>query len=88
MDFAPAITSRYLTNTEAAAFLTLSPDTLNKLRVIGGGPRFHKLGRRVAYKLADLEKWATRRVYETTSDLSLPPSTDCSRARADGSKIR
>ena len=42
---------RYLTNNEAAAFLRLSPRTLEKQRVIGGGPRFHKFGRRVMYAL-------------------------------------
>src|SRR5450631_3987241 len=36
--------ARYLTNDEAAEFLRLSPRTLEKQRVIGGGPRFHKFG--------------------------------------------
>ncbi len=30
--------SPFLSNDEAAAFLNLSPQTLNKYRVIGGGP--------------------------------------------------
>ena len=47
----PALPPRYLTNNEAAAFLQLSPRTLEKQRVIGGGPRFHKFGRRVMYAL-------------------------------------
>jgi hypothetical protein len=59
---------RYLTNSEAAAFLRLSPRTLEKQRVIGGGPRFHKFGRRVMYALADLEAWASARSFETTFD--------------------
>lgn len=59
---------RYLTNNEAAAFLRLSPRTLEKQRVIGGGPRFHKFGRRVMYALADLETWAGERSFETTFD--------------------
>lgn len=58
----------YLTNSEAAAFLRLSPRTLEKHRVIGGGPRFHKFGRRVMYALADLETWASERSFETTFD--------------------
>jgi len=61
-------TPRYLTNSEAAAFLRLSPRTLEKQRVIGGGPRFHKFGRRVMYALADLESWAGERSFETTFD--------------------
>ncbi|NQD93787.1 helix-turn-helix domain-containing protein [Pseudomonas sp. CrR25] len=59
---------RYLNNDEAAAFLRLSPRTLEKQRVIGGGPRFHKFGRRVMYALADLEAWASARSFETTFD--------------------
>ncbi len=59
---------RYLTNNEAAAYLRLSPRTLEKHRVIGGGPRFHKFGRRVMYALADLEAWACERSFETTFD--------------------
>lgn len=59
---------RYLTNDEAAAFLRLSPRTLEKQRGIGGGPRFHKFGRRVMYALADLQVWADARSFETTFD--------------------
>jgi hypothetical protein len=60
--------ARYLTNSEAAAFLRLSPRTLEKQRVIGGGPRFRKFGRRVLYALADLEAWADERSFEATYD--------------------
>lgn len=60
--------SRYFTNSEAAEYLRLSPRTLEKLRVIGGGPRFRKFGRRVRYALGDLEAWAGARSFEMTSD--------------------
>ena len=59
---------RYLTNDEAADYLRLSPRTLEKQRVIGGGPRFRKFGRRVMYAVADLDAWAADRSFETTSD--------------------
>ena len=59
---------RYLTNDEAAAFLKLSPRTLEKQRVIGGGPKFRKFGRRVVYAIEDLESWASKRACDTTSD--------------------
>ena len=59
---------RYLTNDEAADYLRLSPRTLEKQRVIGGGPRFRKFGRRVMYAVADLETWADARSFEMTSD--------------------
>jgi predicted DNA-binding transcriptional regulator AlpA len=59
---------RYLTNREAAEFLNLSPRTLNKQRVYGGGPQFHKFGRRVVYALSDLEAWASARACGATFD--------------------
>ena len=59
---------RYLNNDEAAAYLRLSPRTLEKQRVIGGGPRFRKFGRRVMYAVADLDAWAAERSFESTSD--------------------
>lgn len=67
---APAATpARYLTNSEAADYLRLSPRTLEKQRVLGGGPRFRKFGRRVLYAVADLDAWADGRSYAMTSDL-------------------
>ena len=48
--------------------LRLSPRTLEKARVIGGGPRYRKFGRRVLYAVADLEAWANARTFEMTSD--------------------
>ncbi|QBR39546.1 DNA-binding protein [Kerstersia gyiorum] len=63
-----AAAARYLTNDEAADYLRLSPRTLEKMRVIGGGPRFRKFGRRVMYAITDLDEWADRRAYGMTSD--------------------
>ncbi len=63
-----ASASRYLTNEEAAQFLKVSPRTLEKRRVQGGGPRFRKFGRRVIYAIEDLESWANARTCESTSD--------------------
>ncbi|CUJ53019.1 helix-turn-helix domain-containing protein [Achromobacter xylosoxidans] len=65
---APTPAPRYLTNVEAADYLRLSPRTLEKLRVQGGGPRFRKFGRRVLYAMTDLEAWADGRSYGMTSD--------------------
>jgi hypothetical protein len=62
-------TPRFLNNTRAAAYLNLSPRTLEKQRVFGGGPWFRKFGRRVAYALADLDAWADERRCSSTSDL-------------------
>ena len=65
---APRRAARYLSNDEAADFLKLSPRTLEKQRVVGGGPKFRKFGRRVVYAIEDLESWANARSCDTTSD--------------------
>jgi hypothetical protein len=72
---APAQPQRYLTNDEAAEYLRLSPRTLEKQRVIGGGPKFRKFGRRVMYAVSDLDAWADQRSYEATSDPNTPSAT-------------
>ncbi len=61
-------TPEFLTTDEAGAFLRLSPRTLEKQRVLGGGPRFRKFGARVVYAIDDLRAWADGRAYEMTSD--------------------
>ena len=65
---APVAKPEFLTTDEAAALLRLSPRTLEKQRVLGGGPRFRKFGARVVYALADLRTWADSRAYGMTSD--------------------
>lgn len=58
----------FLTTVEAATFLRLSPRTLEKQRVLGGGPRFRKFGRRVVYALDDLATWANERTFGMTCE--------------------
>ena len=58
----------FLTTDEAAAFLRLSPRTLEKQRVLGGGPRFRKFGARVVYAAVDLRAWADSNTFGMTSD--------------------
>ena len=53
--------TRYLDTREAAAWLGLSPKTLERYRVSGEGPHFHRFGSRVRYLLADIEAWASAR---------------------------
>jgi hypothetical protein len=66
----PAVSANpeFLTTHEAGAFLRLSPRTLEKLRVLGGGPNFRKLRARVVYAAADLRAWADSHTYGMTSD--------------------
>ena len=69
MDAQPAPSNGpHLTQSQAAAHLNLSPRTLEKYRVIGGGPKFRKLGTRVRYTLSDLNEWSEARTCESTSD--------------------
>lgn len=65
---AASVNPEFLTTDEAGAFLRLSPRTLEKQRVLGGGPRFRKFGARVVYAAADLRAWADSRAYDMTSD--------------------
>jgi excisionase family DNA binding protein len=62
---APAIS--LLTPQEAAELLRTPVKTLERWRHVGGGPCFLKLGRRVCYRLADLEAWLEQRRREHTS---------------------
>ena len=43
--------------TEAAAYLKVAVQTLRNWRSAGDGPRYVKQGRRVMYRLSDLEAW-------------------------------
>jgi predicted DNA-binding transcriptional regulator AlpA len=45
----------YVTQAELAERWRISPRTLERWRVIGQGPRFVKLGRRVVYRLSEVE---------------------------------
>jgi hypothetical protein len=64
----PQSASPFLDTAQAAEFLKISPRTLEKQRVVGGGPRFRKFGSRVLYALSDLQTWADQRSYANTSE--------------------
>ena len=58
----------YLTTKQAAAHLELSPRTLERYRVRGGGPPFVSYCNRVRYVRSDLDTWAVDRRRVSTSD--------------------
>lgn len=64
--------NQYFTTSEAAGRLSLSPRTLERMRVEGGGPRFYKAGNgkrsRVLYHENDLIDWLSRRAFDSTSE--------------------
>ncbi len=63
----------YLSTRRAAAYLGLSPRTLDRYRVSGGGPDFHRFGGRVLYRQTDLERWATERRVSSTPEGDIEP---------------
>jgi predicted DNA-binding transcriptional regulator AlpA len=60
----------FLSVRDAAARLSIGVSTMNKLRTYGGGPEFHRIGRRVVYSTKSLDKWVAQRTFETTSQYS------------------
>jgi hypothetical protein len=58
-----------VTEAEAARVLRLSPRTLQRMRLEGGGPGFVKLTeRRIGYPVASLESWVAERTVRSTSE--------------------
>ena len=65
---APSHEPDLLTVKEAAALLRCSKSYLDKLRCVGGGPEFIRLGRRkILYRRPDLLMWAKSRRFDNTS---------------------
>ena len=52
---------------EAAKKLSVSPSTLARLRLVGGGPRYVKAGRLVLYPATELDRWLAARLRVSTS---------------------
>ena len=60
---------RILRTPAAAAYLGLSPSTLEKRRITGGGPRFVRLGgRAVGYDVRDLDAWLDSQRHSSKPD--------------------
>lgn len=60
--------SPLLDEASSAEYLRLSRSTLQKMRVVGGGPAYVKLGRRVRYPIKDLDSWLMARRRNSTSE--------------------
>ncbi|WP_027554894.1 helix-turn-helix domain-containing protein [Bradyrhizobium sp. Cp5.3] len=58
----------FLTTIEAAAWLRLTKNTLEKMRVQGRGPEYRKHGRYVRYHIEDLVDWSKANKRRSTSD--------------------
>lgn len=53
----------------AAAYCGCSKSTLEKLRVIGGGPAYLQPTRKVVYQVSDLDAWLNRSRRGSTSQI-------------------
>jgi len=60
-----------LSSREAASYLGVSESYLNKTRVLGGGPAYFKLGRKVVYDRENLDAWLASHRRQSTSQ---PPA--------------
>jgi hypothetical protein len=60
--------SPYADTRGASDHTTFSTSYLEKLRVVGGGPPFIKVGKAVRYKLADLDTWLAEQKRGSTSE--------------------
>jgi len=60
--------SPFLSTKQAALYLCLSSQTLDKMRVMATGPRYRKHGRYVRYHIDELNAWSERRGHISTSD--------------------
>jgi hypothetical protein len=58
-----------LNNIDAAKYIGVAPQTLNRWRVEGFGPHFLKLGARVLYDQRDLDRWLDANRFRSTSEV-------------------
>lgn len=64
--------SPFLVTKEAAFYLRLSSQTLNKMRMQNRGPCFRKHGRYVRYHIDDLENWSKGKRHLLNTDMRNP----------------
>ncbi len=62
------MTEIFLTTSEVATLYRQSTATLATWRCRGGGPCFVKLGRRVLYRVSDLDAWVAKAGRANTAD--------------------
>jgi predicted DNA-binding transcriptional regulator AlpA len=62
------LTPRMIDTVAAAQYVGLAKNTLDKMRLYGGGPRFSKCGRAVRYSVAELDAWIEKNSAASTSE--------------------
>ena len=69
--------NEYMTTKQVAAYLGLSPRTLERYRWTGQGPAFYRFGNRVRYLFVEVARWAVEhRMRSTSDDLPQNPAAD------------
>jgi predicted DNA-binding transcriptional regulator AlpA len=53
---------------ETAKLFKVSPKTLERMRQVGDGPRFVKIGRRILYERSAIEEYLNHRSFNSTSE--------------------
>lgn len=57
----PSVVPQYITEEELSRMTTLSRTGLQAMRSRGEGPPYARLGHRIVYRLADVERWIEAR---------------------------
>lgn len=63
-----SVSPKFVGSLDAARIIGLSKSTIEKMRMVGNGPRFAKLGSRVVYAIEDLEAWVKERAVGSVSE--------------------
>src|SRR5579863_1438448 len=67
-----ATDDEFLTEGETADQLRVNPRTLQRLRQVGGGPPFVKIGpRRIVYRRSDLDEWLRSRTFAHAAEAAV-----------------
>ena len=61
--------TKHLNQNELSRRWTISPRTLERWRWLGEGPRFLKIGGRVAYRMEDVEAFEAAQLRQSASEL-------------------
>jgi hypothetical protein len=59
---------QYLTVDDTSVSYHIPKRTLERMRRDGSGPRYHKCGKKILYRLDDIECWLAGRAFLTTAE--------------------
>ena len=66
------VSSPWCDTVAAGVYSKHAPETLERLRCTGGGPVFHRVGRKILYHRDDLDRWISAgRIASTSSGPAL-----------------